>query len=291
MPHIIFLQISFSKHCSVLCQVRYMLGQVRLGIGQVRFEQEGQYIDISGQVRFDCISPTKNIISRISFSNHCSVPGQVWQGQVRLGIGQVRLVRFGLNRQVSILISQVRLVLIAYAPRLGSVRLGQVWLGQVRFDCIRPTKNIFFGMSFSKHCSVLCQVRLGICQVRLGQVQVRFEQEGYYIDILGQIRFDCICPTRNIILRMSFSKHCLVPGQVRLGIGQVRFEQEGQYIDILGQIRFDCIRPTKNIISRISFSEHCLVPGQVRFEKEGQYIDFLGQVRFDCIHPTKNIVL
>ena len=45
--------------------------------------------------------------------------GQVWLGQVWLG--QVRLVRLvqvtlSLNRNVSILIAQVRLVLIAYAP-------------------------------------------------------------------------------------------------------------------------------------------------------------------------------
>ena len=125
----VVLQISFSKYCSVpgyvrLGWVRLCIGQVRLGrdqvqvwLGQIRFEQEGWYINILGQVRFDCIRPTKNVVLQKSFSKYCSVPGQVrlgWVrlGKVRLGIGQVRL---GLNRKVSILISQVMLGLVAYA--------------------------------------------------------------------------------------------------------------------------------------------------------------------------------
>ena len=79
------------------------------------------------------------------------------------------------------------------------------------------------------------QARLGlgqVGQVRLGQV--RFEQECQYIDSLGQVRFDCICPTKNIILRISFIEHCWVPGQVR-------FEQEGQCTR-LGQVRLDLVR-------------------------------------------------
>ena len=156
----------------MLGQVRYMLGQVRLGIGQVRIEQEGQYIDMLGQVRFDCIRPTRNRILRISFSNHCSVPGQVRQGQVRLG-------------QVYVRLGQVRY-------RLGQVRFAQEnyyidILGYVRFDCIRPTKNMIseqvqqtlLGASLGQVRLVQVQVRLG--QDRLGIGQVRFEQEGQFL--------------------------------------------------------------------------------------------------------------
>ena len=115
--------------------------------------------------------------------------------------------------------------------------------------------------------------------------QVRFEQVGQYIDILGQVRFDCIRPTKNIILRICFNKQCSVPGLVR-------FEQEGKYIDILGQVRLgqvrvNCICPTKNIISQISFSEHCSVLGQVRFEQEGQYIDIKDQEGLIAYAPPK----